>query len=319
MALIDPCAFLGLSGNSYPAARLRRVVQLLMGSREGVLSAGALAVTQTGTPSLSVSVAAGAGAVNGDDIARQGVYVAENDAAVTVGPVTTPHASLPRVDRLILEILDQEGTGSGGGGRASDLPQFRIVAGTPASSPSAPAEPATAITLALIAVGPSATSILDASITDARVVLSLAPPWGNADIAAGAITTSKIADANIVNQHIADTAVSTGKLQNGAVTGAKLAATTTVAITLANGWANVGGSNQTAQAQRDVNGRVHLRGLILPGSNTNVGFVPAGYLPVADETFSGFGGTIKIAAGTGLITAGALNGNSLSGMSYQGA
>lgn len=192
MALIDPPAFLGLAGNSYPAARLRRVQQLMLGGREGCLGPGDMVVTQTGTPGLSVQVAAGAAVVNGDDAVRQGAYVVESDGPVTVGPVSTPHASLPRVDRLVLEVLDQEGTASGGGGRASDLPRYRIVAGTPSASPAPPAVPATAITLALITVAAGASAIVNASIADWRPACNpqagpvgttgftaLAdPPWG---------------------------------------------------------------------------------------------------------------------------------------------
>lgn len=192
MALIDPPAFLGLAGNEYPAARFRRVHQLLLGGREGCLGPTDMVVTETNTPGLSVSVAAGAAIVNGDDAPRQGAYVVENDAAVTVGPITTPHSTLPRVDRLVLEVLDQEGTGSGGGGRGSDLPRFRIVAGTPSSSPAPPAEPPTAITLALINVSAGASAITNAAITDWRPACNpnagptgttgftalATPPWG---------------------------------------------------------------------------------------------------------------------------------------------
>lgn len=192
MALIDPPAFLGLAGNEYPAARLRRVHELMLGGREGCLAADHMAVTQTGTPGLSVQVSAGAAIVNGDDSTRQGSYLVENDAAVTVGPVSTPHATLLRIDRLVLEVLDEEGTASGGGGRGSDLPQYRIVAGTPSSSPAAPAEPATAITLALITVAAGASAIVNASIADRRPACNpqagpvgttgftalAAPPWG---------------------------------------------------------------------------------------------------------------------------------------------
>lgn len=235
MALIDPPAFLGLAGNTYPAARLRRVHQLMLGGREGCLGPGDMAVTQTDTPSLSVQVAAGSAIVNGDDSTRQGAYIVDNDAAATVGPVSTPHTTLARIDRLVLEVLDKEGTVSGGGGRSSDLPQYRIVAGTPSASPVPPAEPPTAITLALITVAAGASVILNASITDTRSVHRLAPQWIAADIADAAVTTAKLADGAVTFDKIGDGQIGASKIGTSAVASSKIADGAVTATKIADG------------------------------------------------------------------------------------
>lgn len=309
MALIDPPAFLGLSGNEYPAARFRRVSQLLLGGREGVLSADGLVVSQTDTPGLSVQVSAGAAVINGDDVAGQGAYVAENTAAATVGPVSTPHSTLARIDRLILEVLDQEGTGTGGGGRGSDLAQFRIVAGTPSASPTPPAEPDTAITLALITVAAGASALLDASIVDARTIVPVGaqPPWQAADIAADAIDTTQIKD--------------------GAVTAAKTSFGGGLqAIPLSGSWVSSGG--HTAGAYRDgLTGLVYPRGRVQGGGSATIGTLPVGYRPSATEWFTvagdaGFGWTsvqvsITTAGVITIVSSAIPNAVSLSGICFR--
>lgn len=284
MALIDPPAFLGLAGNEYPAARLRRAHQLLLAAREGVIRdlpayPTPLAVTQTGTPSLSVQVAAGAAVINGDDSTRQGAYLVENDGPLTVGPVATPHATLPRIDRVVLRVYDQEGTGTGGGGAASDEPALEIITGTPASTPSPPAEPPTAVTLALVTVGASASSITNASIADARTVFRLAAtPILTADLGAGAVTAAILAD----------NAVLEAKIAGGAITRSKITPLSNAAISLAGAWSATGGGHHSPVAQRDVFGRVYLRGLVTAPDpvTSQIGTVPAGFRPWANETFS---------------------------------
>lgn len=199
MALIDPPAFLGLSGNEYPAARFRRLAHVHIAGREGVTNAASFIVSPTGTPGLSVQVSQGVAFVAGDDSSRQGVYLAESTATVTVGPIATPHASLPRFDLVILEVLDQEGTGTGGGGRGSDLARFRIVAGTPSSAPVLPALPPTAIPLAQIAVSAGMGAITAPALVDRRPQCNLRAGdvgevgWSAAGVPWGAVAANGVA------------------------------------------------------------------------------------------------------------------------------
>lgn len=122
---------------------------------------GDLAVTQTGTPGMSVSVAAGWAWVKGTTSATQGMYQTYNDAATTL-TVTTANPTNPRIDRVVLTIRDAAYAGS------SNDCILQVIAGTAAASPTAPATPASSLSLATISVAAGATSILNANITDTR-------------------------------------------------------------------------------------------------------------------------------------------------------
>lgn len=93
--------------------------------QEGVVDPGDYLVTPGGA-SLQWSVAAGRAWVKGDDTTRQGLYQQINDAAVT-GTVAAGHATLPRVDAVILSVKDSSVTG------VSDTPTLTTLAGTATS------------------------------------------------------------------------------------------------------------------------------------------------------------------------------------------
>lgn len=137
------------------------------GLTEGVLSksSDAWKVTQDTGLNMAVKINADVdGAlVHGDAIVNQGLYYVAPHSGDLVLDVSAAHASLARIDRVILEIKDHQHDGSG----LSEA-RCRVVAGTPAGSPSAPALPDSAISLATLAVAALATAITTAHITDAR-------------------------------------------------------------------------------------------------------------------------------------------------------
>jgi hypothetical protein len=105
--------------------------------------------------------------VKGDTTpATQPTYRVRSDAVVNLA-IGAANPTNPRIDRVIAEVLDATFTGS------QNLWHLRVVAGTPAGSPVAPAEPSTAITLALVSVPANDTTIDNAQITDARPRASL--------------------------------------------------------------------------------------------------------------------------------------------------
>lgn len=120
-----------------------------------------LQVTQSGTPAMTVSVAAGHGWVNGTTSTTQGTYKTYNDAAVTL-TIATANATLPRIDKVCLTIRDAAYAG------ASNDCILQVITGTAAASPTAPATPASSLVLATVAVAAAATTIVNANITDAR-------------------------------------------------------------------------------------------------------------------------------------------------------
>lgn len=145
---------------------------------EGVLGAGDLAVTQRGAgPNMSVDVAAGVVWIAGDDSALQPTYRCYNDAAVNLA-VEAAHGSLGRIDRVVAEVRDAAFAG------VSTDWRLRVITGTPHSSPSAPAQPDSAVTLALVSVPATDTTIEDAQITDTRPRAQLGAAGGMVPVVA---------------------------------------------------------------------------------------------------------------------------------------
>lgn len=130
---------------------------------EGIVEAGDLVVSQRGAgANLSVDVAAGACWIKGDaDLNAQPTYRCRNNSVVNLA--ITPDGSNPRIVLIVAEVLDTTFDGSG-----SRLWRLRAIHGTPAGSPSAPALPGTAISLASIAVTAADADITSGQITDTR-------------------------------------------------------------------------------------------------------------------------------------------------------
>ena len=135
----------------------------------GIVNSTDMAVTQNGTPNMSVNVAAGWSAILGTYQSNMGVYVAYNDATYNVA-ITTASALNPRIDLIVATVRDAYYTG------ASNDVILQAIAGTPAGSPAAPSAPANSIILAQVLVGTSVTSIVNANITDTRVLIT--SPFG---------------------------------------------------------------------------------------------------------------------------------------------
>lgn len=160
MALRTPPSW--LQNGTHPADNDRLTTTGVIWKSQGVADYGSMRVSQTGTPSMAVSVAAGHALINGTETANQGLYIAYNDAATTVA-ITTANPSQPRIDRVVVRVQDSFYSG------ATNAVSFAVIAGTPAGSPVPPAAPANSLTLALVLVGAGVTSISNANITDSRV------------------------------------------------------------------------------------------------------------------------------------------------------
>jgi len=92
---------------------------LELDNQEGVLNAGDLKVTAAAAGGMRVDVAAGTALVKGDSGVpgtgtSQGLFVAVNDAAIpNAVTLAAAHATLPRVDRVVLRVRDSSDLGSG--------------------------------------------------------------------------------------------------------------------------------------------------------------------------------------------------------------
>jgi len=159
----NPAVF--LQAGSHPAEDVRRMMDALLGQGhsgyEGVLGTGDMAVTESGTPGMSVVVASGRAWIQGDEGTYQGVYFVENRGATTLS-IAASSPTNPRIDRVVAEVDDAAYSG------AVNAWALKVIEGTPAGSPVAPAVPDNAISLATVAVAALASSITNANITDTR-------------------------------------------------------------------------------------------------------------------------------------------------------
>jgi len=170
MTLRTPASW--MQGGSHPAENDRLTLRGIIGTEGVGAGANELKVTQSASPGMSVLVAAGWVWAFGTTSAAQGIYGSYNDADVTLA-VTTAHASLPRIDRVCFTVRDAAYAG------ASTDCILQVIAGTPNASPTAPALPASSLSLATIAVAALASSIVNANITDLRVRAALSMAAGS--------------------------------------------------------------------------------------------------------------------------------------------
>lgn len=130
-------------------------------SREGVVDylANHLKVSQRAAgANLSVDVAVGRCVIAGDDVPDQGSYLCQSTTVANIA-LTKP-ASGTRTYRIVARVRDKSSSASWSG---HDWTVEGIFDGS-----SSPVLPPSAISLALVAVSSSASSIVDANITDTR-------------------------------------------------------------------------------------------------------------------------------------------------------
>lgn len=167
MAEANPPVF--VDGTTSPAAHARRMMQAVMGP--GIARAGDLAVTQNGTPNMTVNVASGGAFVAGSSGTYQGTYFVENQGTVNKA-IATAHPTNPRRDIVVARV--RENAVDGSGVTAWDI---HVVTGTAAAVPAVPATPANCLRLAVVSVDAGATSITTAKIAVDGI---LARPWNSA-------------------------------------------------------------------------------------------------------------------------------------------
>lgn len=157
-----------LQNASHSAALFRQSASAAF-LRGGALSQIELAVTQQGSPNMSVILGAGRAKVTGTSVSppagqsftTQAMYDTLNDAPLTL-TIAASNPTNPRIDLVYIQVQDSFYSGSNNQAIAG------VVTGTPAASPSVPATPANAVAIATVAVGAGVTSIVNANI--ARVI-----------------------------------------------------------------------------------------------------------------------------------------------------
>lgn len=187
-----------------------------------VVGSTALKVSQNTTPGMSVIVAAGQFKI---DTSQDYSYTGWNTADTVVN-ISTADPSNPRITSIIAYV-DKGAATSASPPNNPGIVKLIAVNGTPAASPTAPSAGTiqTAvgsgnpyIVLANITVGAGATQILNAAISDQRILVTIGANLINtASITDSAVTTSKIADLNVTTNKLANLSVTTAKLANGSI------------------------------------------------------------------------------------------------------
>ena len=150
-----------IQANAHSAEAFRQLVASLV-PVQGIVNAPDLAVTQNGTPNMSVNVASGFVFITGtQSVPVQGTYHAYNDATVNLA-VSASNPTNPRIDLVVAAVQDAAYSG------ATNVWVLSVIAGTPAGSPVPPAAPANSVILAQIAVAANANTVVNANITDKR-------------------------------------------------------------------------------------------------------------------------------------------------------
>lgn len=149
---------------TYTAQELRQYLTAMpVMSGQGVLNPTSMNVTQRGAgANFSVDVAQGIVCVHGDDITNQGNYFVWSDATVNVATPSAPGSGV-RIHRLVLQLRDKQSNGSFTTYDAVHQLLQDTGSGTPA-------EPNSALTLALITIHAGDVSVTNASIADQRFV-----------------------------------------------------------------------------------------------------------------------------------------------------
>jgi hypothetical protein len=135
-------------------AGVRQTTAVLPQAAAGTCT-GDYAVTQSGTPAMTVQIAAGWAYVQGTVSSTQGMYGVYNDGAVTLS-ITANSSGSTRNDLVYLKITDTNY------GDASSTASLLVQTGSLTV-------PASSVALAQIAVANGATSITNSNITDLRV------------------------------------------------------------------------------------------------------------------------------------------------------
>lgn len=168
MALLET---MHLEGQDYTFKQLRHLLEKQAGvGQEGVVAQGDYKATQRGAgANMSVDVAAGDAWVKMDTGTRNGLYLQTNDGVVNV-PVGAAHATLPRLDQLVLQVNDTNVAGALNVGELKILPGTATAGATLANRLGAAAVGNDRFVVADILVPAASVTVVNANLRDRR-------PW----------------------------------------------------------------------------------------------------------------------------------------------
>lgn len=149
--------------NRYNADEYRHWQEAIRGGATGVYPTTGLLVSQRAAgANMSVDVAVGTAFVAGSEEADQGMYAQHIGPSAVNRTIAAAHASNARRDIVGIQIEDKAISGS------VDAGDVVVITGTASGSPVDPTLPDNFLPLARVAVAASATTIVNANITDLR-------------------------------------------------------------------------------------------------------------------------------------------------------
>jgi hypothetical protein len=205
LTVINPPSY--LQASSHPSQTDRRALAALTVDRGGIVHSGDLAVSQNGTPNMSVNVATGRVVIPGSEATYQGSYLCDNQGTTNL----TVDASDPtnaRYDRVVAKVQDAEYSG------ATNAWSLAVVKGTAGAVPAEPSLPANCVELARITVGAGVTSITTGNLVDRRISSTKGRAVGLGGIvptASGALPTANLSEGLVA----VETDTNYAKLYNG--------------------------------------------------------------------------------------------------------
>lgn len=135
-----------------------------------VAGVGPLQVTAQSTPNWTVKVANGTAMIEATTGSTHGVYIVVETADIASVTVTPADPTNTRLDLVVIRANDPAVSGVVTSGTVE------VIAGTPAPTPVAPAQPNNCVLLATLTIVPGDTAVTAARITDSRVYT--VPPGG---------------------------------------------------------------------------------------------------------------------------------------------
>lgn len=188
MAAITPPIWIAAGGELPEPAR--RATAAIFGGRGGIVAPGDLAVSQNGTPNMSVNVATGQVLIPGTQGTYQGLYACDNQGVLNLA-IAAADPTNGRRDLVVARVRDAQYSG------ATSSFAIEVVTGTPSASPVDPTTPANSWVLARVLVDAGATSITAGKLTDLRTVQT--GQFGRAAALGGIIpTTSSFRPGHVV-------------------------------------------------------------------------------------------------------------------------
>ena len=194
---------LALQNAAHSSQLFRQMVAALFGSTQpgtlnatagGVVNTGDLAVTQNGTPNMSVNVAGGTAFIPQTRAANEGLVFGLNDATVNKA-IATADPTNPRVDLVCAVVNDAAFSGSLNTWAITVVTGTATAGATLSNLNGAGVLPASAIPLAYVLVPAASSSVVTGNILDERAFMTIGGQKLANDIDTGWVTIASFSNS----------------------------------------------------------------------------------------------------------------------------